>query len=149
MKKSISILKAIKSKPSVALQHMVDGLLKQSRRKDFIIDMGTFGSTDSKICYGCAATCTIQSIAKVTLFPLDIYYAGDRARKAKADMDELRKFEEAIDCARRGWMFTLFRFCEVEYVGTFDGKFDLRTDDWRQQLPEVRETISKLKKAGY
>lgn len=150
MKKPISILKAIKSKPSIALQHMVDGLLKQSRRKNFRISMGTFGSGDGKICFGCAATCAIQNIAKINLTPATIDYAWHRAERTNMDFNELDEFEGVINEARSGHLKPLFRFCDImDSPIAFEDNFNLWDDDWKQQLPQVRETIAKLKKAGY
>ena len=149
MKKQISILKAIKGKPSVALTHMVNGLLKQSRRKKFQIYMGTFGKHFRGICFGCAATCTIQNITKVNFTPDNGIY--DRAMKMKTDSLELDKFEMAIDDARSGELRTLFSFCNIseENAKIFNDKFSLNTLDWKEQLPAVKKVISELKKEGY
>ena len=45
-----------------ALQAMVDGLKRQSKRKGFMVDMVTFGNVSPETCYGCAATCTLQEM---------------------------------------------------------------------------------------
>lgn len=151
MKKQLSILKAIKGKPSIALQHMIDGLLKQSRRRNFEISMGTFGSSANGICYGCAATCTIQSLSKVNFTPINIPYVSQRAEKTQTNYEELESFEGAMDYARRGYLDVLFKFCGLSPKEgmRYQALFDLKDENWKEQLPEVKKTISKLKKAGY
>lgn len=152
MKKQISILKAIKGKPSVALTHMVKGLLKQSRRKKFKIYMGTFGKQSRELCFGCAATCTIQNISKINFIPdSSICSIDGRSAKMKMDYRELDVFEIAIDSARSGDLVPLFRFCSLSEINArkFNNEIDLYTYNWKENLPAVRKVISELKKAGY
>lgn len=152
MKKPISILKAIKGKPSIALQHMVDGLLKQSRRKKFRIEMGSFGNYSRGICFGCAATCAIQHITKINFTPDSSILDEDaRAMKMKVNNEELNQFESAIDDARFGWLESLFLFCNLPESQSkrFSNSFSLNTDDWKEQIPNIRKTIEELKIAGY
>lgn len=145
-----SILKIIKGKPSVALQAMVTGLLKQSKRKDFKIDMSTFGTVRDNICFGCAATCTLQQITKINLTQRTMYYHA-KYQKFDVDVDEMSDFEDAIDDACCGHMADLFRFC-----GKFDRyeyrkdthNFQLSTFDWNEGIPKVRAYIKELKKRG-
>lgn len=146
-----SILKAIKGKPSIALQHMVDGLSKQSKRKDFKIDMSTFGTSEGKICYGCAATCAIQNITKINLTSQHIGLTHIRASKTETDYYELDTFENAINNARKGVLVDLFIFCKLSThdVHRFSNHFDLWNDNWKEELPKVRKLIKELKKAGY
>jgi hypothetical protein len=54
------------SKPSEALQEMLNGLNESKTWKNFELDMDTYGevSRGVTICFGCAATCTVYAIAK-------------------------------------------------------------------------------------
>lgn len=151
MKESLSILTAIKGKPSIALEHMVNGLLKQSKRKGFKVNMSTYGDSHGEMCYGCAATCAIQSIAKINFTPNTINTTKRRVEIAEADFGELNAFESAINQARQGSMRSLFYFCNIreESGNRFNANFDLQSNNWKKQLPQVRKTISELKKAGY
>lgn len=151
MKEPISILDAIKSKPSIALRHMVNGLIKQSKRKNFKIDMGTYGDSHGGVCYGCAATCAIQSITKINFTSSSIKTTHDRVGIIEGEFSELNAFESAINQARQGSMRALFYFCYIigETGYRFNADFDLQSGNWKKQLPQVRKTISALKKAGY
>lgn len=153
MKKSISILKLIKNKPSIALDMMVKGLLKQDRRKDFEVDMGSFGgfAYSVKICYGCAATCTIQQIAKKNFQSSNIERSSCRAKVMGIDKYELDSFETAIDDARSGYLSALYMFCKITNQESLPKKasFCLDNDNWKEQIPKVKTLILKLKTAGY
>lgn len=151
MKKQFSILKTIKGKPSVALKHMVTGLLKQSRRRNFEIAMSVFGIANDKTCFGCAATCAVQNIANKNYPPASINHICDRSDYLNIIQEELKKFERAINCARLGELEPLFDFCGINdiNVSKFETNFHLCDDDWKKQIPTVKETIAALKKAGY
>lgn len=151
MKKQFSILQAIKGKPSIALQHMVNGLMKQSKRRNFKINMGTYGTSHGKICYGCAATCAIQSVAKINFTPNLIDHTDDRAKRTKTEVNELDAFEGAINQARQGDLGDLFHFCNIQMseANRFNSYFELEGGNWKKELPKVKKTISQLKKSGY
>jgi len=146
-------IKSIISKPSEALNAMVKGLYRQSRRKGFKIDMNTYGDSyhRSKICCGCAATCTIQEIAHKNLIfkkGEDIYYLTTRAEKLDLIKEDVDVFEMAIDSARVGNYDRLFEYFGIsEYWSKED--FYLSTSNWKEDIPLVRKSIRKLEKAGY
>lgn len=150
----ISIIDKIKGKPSNALRYMVQGLLEQSKRKRFVIEMSTFGRQgyvdNTTICMGCAATCTIQKIANknIPLKKIDATHA--RAASLRLDVIEVIDFESAIDGARCGNLFELFRFCKRGKVHRtqYDNKFYLDNEDWKNDIPKVRKLIKKLKSKG-
>jgi len=142
-----SIKELIQSKPSIALQAMVDGLREQSKRKDFEIRMSTFGHSDNKYCYGCAATCAIQKIANKNLSRENIIVYGQRAKFLNFDPIELNSFELAIDDARIGYLNRLFNFCGTAAALnklSYYGLFELSTNDWEEQLPKVELLIKEL-----
>lgn len=73
-------IKSIVSKPSEAVQAMIDGL---KNRRGLRINMGTYGQSEdekSKICYGCAATCTVQQVAGKKIPASLIDFTHERAR---------------------------------------------------------------------
>lgn len=149
--KKFSILKAIKGKPSIALQMMIEGLQEQSKRKNFKIAMGTFGSSDYEYtCYGCAATCTIQKMAKKNFTHELITQGTDRAKFINADLDELSRFELAIDLSRKGMLYYLFQFCKIpkKNIDVLESTYDyyLGNDNWKEEIPKVKKVISILKK---
>lgn len=143
-------IKEILKVPSAALQAMVDGLRKQSQRQDFKVDMSTFGYYDfeTETCFGCAATCAVQEAFGVTFDKESIDFLVYRAEAVKCDARDLDKFESAIDCARQGDLRYLFRFFGAEYSAEFDHRFELYSDNWKEQLPFVDELIVELKQKG-
>ena len=144
-----SIKELIENKPSKAVQAMLDGLLEQSKRSDFEIHMSSFGIADNKICYGCAATCTVQKLAKKNLTIKNIDTTESRAAKLKFDFYELHEFELAIDDLREGDPTYLFSFCKVQAKYPIDPDFTLNSDDWQEQIPQIETYIKKLQDAGY
>ena len=130
-----------------ALQFMVDGLKRQSERKDFKVAMDTFGHYSEGTCYGCAATCTIQEIAKKDLNELSLDETESRAQDLKFDLKQLDRFESFIDDARIGNLENLFAFMKKNtlHKPSYDGRFYLNTNDWESQLPKVEKLIAELK----
>ena len=115
--------------PSDAVRAMVKGLRTARDAKDFRIDMGSFGHVgrkhEEKICFGCAATCTI--FESLDLWPQMREYAVSRGpdnvaedaaeveRLAGVDWDDLRRFEIAIDDLRGdGEVERLCKYYEVD-----------------------------------
>lgn len=137
-----------------ALEFMRDGLLKQSRRKKFKIFMGTFGQSVNDICYGCAATCTIQEIANKNFVNGEIVNTSSRAEYLHFDKYELSHFEDAIDSARAGFLSNIFSFLEKEDMYhshkdklryTMDD-FCMDGDDWKDEIPSLNKVIAYCKK---
>jgi hypothetical protein len=167
-------IKEIVKTPSQAIQFMIDGLLKQSKRRDFVIDMGDYGSVeyrttksgkDKKVCVGCAATCAIQEVAGKNLSPSKwLTFHGtdyEQGRQLGFSEYEVSSFENAIDKVRKMQLAGIFRFFNYERIphaaqkvifelaensGTF---FVLGTSNWKHQLPKVQILCNKLKELGY
>lgn len=144
----ISIKEKCEGKIWKALQFMADGLVNQSKREDFVIDMDTFGSVDEQnnICYGCAATCAIQEIAGEN-FDKDIFASPSRSRAIGLDRIELHDFEWCINTARQGILYSLFNFFDKPrlHKDDFDGLFKLNSNDWQEHLTKVQLLIDELK----
>jgi hypothetical protein len=143
------------SKPSEALEAMIKGLRKYSRRKNFEVNMSHFGGSSEGICFGCAATCTVQQIINKDFTPTTIESAAIRSIALDVVKDDLDRFEYAIDNARSGMMGSLFRYFSIN-INAFDFDtelldpgFKLGTDNWTEQLPKVRNYIKKIKALGY
>lgn len=138
------------SKPSEALQAMIDGLANQSKRLDFVIDMGTYGSTNGKTCFGCAATCAIQQITDRTLTTKSIGVSNlsIRSKSTGIDKEDYSIFEDAINSARQGYLSDLFDYFKLEHDYDFDYRFDMVSDNWEEQIPKVEELINELKERG-
>lgn len=148
-------IRDIIQKPSQALEAMVKGLLKANRRKTFIVDMGTFGSVDTskRICYGCAATCTLQEICKHRFTNIDIEDWEKRAFALGLNPHEVSEFEIVMDDARRGKLLRLFVFFGFDIPHDcylrFEVDWFLNDMTWKNEISKVRKTIRLLKAAGY
>lgn len=154
----IDIKKKVK-KPSRAIKYMLDGLLKQSKRRNFKIEMATFGSTglpSNNICYGCAATCTVQEIAGKNLTArmfLNSHDADDwsviTAKHLSFDIEQLEFFEYAINSFRTGSPGSILNFFsdapnyEV-WNKLYQLEINMQNNNWRDQIPKVIEAIKIL-----
>jgi len=145
-----------KDKVSTALQAMIDGLKFQSQRKDFRVDMSTFGdfsdlgNRGNPVCFGCAATCTVQQLSKVNFTDSQINSLKERSRLTIRDSDDLDRFEYAIECARLGDLISIFDYMGARASRELidDNRWLLRTDDWQEQLPLVQDFVDMLKSKG-
>lgn len=164
---TVTRIKDIISKPSQALEAMIDGLIKQSKRPGFIINMNTFGASEGGICYGCAATCCIQEIASKDLdcgdALADINSRDGRAKQLHLSPIDLAKFENAIDSARKGNKYgvtfeSLFAFFGMypEYASNFTAIGNIRaslpeleTRNWEKHISQWRKGIEELKELGF
>ncbi len=131
--------------PSKALQAMVVGLQNPG---PINVMMTAFYVRDKGKCFGCAATCALQQIAKKkmdTSCPLD---SPGRAKFLGFNEDEMMRFECAMDDAREGSLRSLFAFFNRggDWKDEYDGKFYLSTESWQENIPEVQKLIRKLKR---
>lgn len=122
-------------KPSVAVRAAIHGLEINRHRDDFILDMVTFGTSGYRqgkpICFGCMATCALQSITNTQLTH-DTIGAGDRWLAVKSNRATVDAFETAIERLRRRMPSTLYEMCRLTY-------------DERDSLPQVVPVSAKCK----
>jgi hypothetical protein len=94
-----------------AVRAMIAGIKAQVLRKDFYINMNSFGNYHTNqngngephiLCYGCAATCTMQEIMHRNFTPPEIVGSTNRAMALDVDPSQLSTFEQAVDGMRRG-----------------------------------------------
>ena len=141
-------IKELAPKPSDAIQAMIDGLKNYNSKPGFNIDMGTYGRAVKGICFGCAATCTIQQIAGEDIPENNIHSLKDHAYALDFDIREVIDFEFAIDSFRSNDVSPLFYFYGKENpIGLYTDWF-LDTDNFMEQLPLVQEYCDQLKQMG-
>jgi hypothetical protein len=136
------------SKPSEALQAMVDGLIASKTWENFELDMSTYGNHKlGEVCFGCAATCTVYAIAKKQPNNNNIYSVGTRSIALDLERSDLFLFEHLIDSARRGLIKPLFHYFQMgwSHENYYDRRFDLNEINWEKKLPEVKKLIAELK----
>lgn len=159
-----------------AIQSMIDGVKRQSARPGFEIQMSMWGCTDGEICFGCAATSTVQEVCGHDFTPADLngvnsnceYLVGSggatiseeyrgftkQANALNMCDHDLGEFEFAIDMLRRGHGYyhgdikTIFRYMGVEdqYVEPDTTLHELSTATWREDMPAYQKYANKLKK---
>lgn len=136
-----------------AVQAMVDGLNKSKTRLDFFIDMDTYGHHVGPVCFGCAATCTIQEVAKKKLRFYSIGSHLDRKKRSKSlgicNPQDQAEFESAINQLRCGDVFCLFGYLDIGYDKIPDQYYQLpvlSTDNWKDHLHYYQTYANHLKK---
>ena len=157
------------SKPSEAIRAMIEGLKENSDREDFKIDMGSFGKTDeSNICFGCAATCTLQKLSGVKFTKENIFRADRRTIAINRHLSEgdiilskqLFNFESAIDGLRTGCYIDIIYFFELydqfheartkdhELFKSYQSLPTLSTGSWMHNLAPYENFATELEKHG-
>lgn len=132
---------------------MVDGL-REIDPTTQTVDMQTFGKEVDGMCYGCAATWTIQKLAGRRLASKELNGLAEagtmRGDEAFEDLpwyaSDIDLFEDAIDEARKGFLSELFEFmgCDTDQADLLVGRFFMTNDNWEAQLPKVEELIAEL-----
>jgi hypothetical protein len=137
-----------------AVEAMIEGLETQSKRGDFEIDMGRYGASAGDICFGCAATCTVQQITGKNLDTHCINDTYDRASALDMNEYDLRMFECVINDLRCGTIHSLVIYfdkaAEVqpiirELIYTVSLLNPLHSDTWQQNLEPYRDLAKLLK----
>jgi hypothetical protein len=135
--------------PIDAIEAMLKGLKKARKRKTFRVQMNTYGDYFNGVCFGCAATITLQE-ASGRNFKADdsICSRPQRARYVGVNASELCYFEFAMDRFRRGDVSSLFTFFYSPKVILPAPGFSWYMDscNWETCIPNVRRYLQKLKK---
>lgn len=148
-------------KPSDAVEAMIKGLMRfgNDRVKWFKLDMKTYGrySERTKLCYGCAATCTVMQGTGVK-FDKETIITGHRheALGTRGDAD-IEAFEDCIENLRLGLPFSLLNYYGFGSSSLLAGwdifreimKFPLpvlTVKTWKKNLPRYKAFAKLLKK---
>lgn len=126
-----------------AVESMIDGLIVQDQRQDFKIDMNTFGFFHDEICFGCAATCSIQHLAGINL---TINNIREKHNTLSIDRYDMLEFEHAINALRKGALGLLFDyFMKDRSLVGFRNLPVLYTGTWKKYISEYRILLTALK----
>lgn len=142
-------IKELAPKYSDAIRAMIDGLKKQSAREDFVIVMNTYGRCNNYICFGCAATCTIQELSGKNYKHKVIRDFTSKALYTNIFASDLANFESCIDDFRAGITCSLLWFYDLEDVDFPVPDWYLSTDNWQEELPKVENYLEEVIKLGY
>ena len=155
-------------KASIVLQAMVTGLLKSKDNPDFILRMTTYGFVKNNLCYGCCATVALAEMfgegklasemmigfadvlsSNITEAHLsDVLQLDPSSVQGSLPID-LKYLERGVDSARLGYVSSLIGFFRGEVNESFDYRWELNSDNWEEQIPDVERTIAEMAAAGY
>lgn len=147
-------IKDILPKPSDAIQAMIDGLEEQSERPKFQIEMSTFGEAGAgDVCFGCAATCTIQHAFEHNFTVDEIEGCYNRSEALNVDEEDLDIFEDVIDGFRQGYAFRLLNYYGIRrghpnFNDLYTGDWNMMTFNWKSEIPKVKAYLEQLKTLG-
>lgn len=135
------------STPAEAIEAMIAGLREHRKWEQFRVDMDTFGEVENGVCFGCAATCTLQQLAGRQFDHDDLWSREYRAQRLHESLEAVRVFELAIDRFRNGVVDLLFDFFHVtEYPQPAEGEnWELTTETWEAELPLVEAYLQKVR----
>jgi hypothetical protein len=139
------------SLPSQALQAMVDGLHKVDKSKRYQVRMEYFIEERGELCTVCAATCAVLNLYGIPRKRFESFSQLDNTEEIGEFFEgsDIVGFEYALEDARRGDLLNLFIFFEKKVdLELRHGSWDLQTDNWREQLPEVEKAIKVLQQYG-
>jgi hypothetical protein len=130
-----------------AIEAMIKGLKKARKRKRFEVRMTTYGSADitRSICFGCAATVTLQEAAHRNFKPANIWDGCRRAAFLGLDRSELGSFESALNSFRLGRPGCLFAFFG-EQTPPMLVDWALTDEDWEEELPKVKTYLKDVRR---
>lgn len=145
----LTIIQKLDGKVWKAVEAMILGLKKQSKRKVFEITMSTFGDFNDKVCFGCAATCTVQQVYGKNFNRKNIAGYESRAKFMKAISEDLAEFESAIDGLRMGYLGDIFKYFKkkmpVKIYRVTLSLSELSSSNWEVFLPDYENLLTKLK----
>ncbi len=138
---------------SNALNLMVNGIIKESIRKSSVLEFDTNTgdyNDDTDIFILNPAICTIQQYKTYNFIDEDIKTLSSRAEYYHLEINELEKFEFAIQHACKGDLYYLFKFFDkLELFASYkwDNRFNLTNLNWNNgELEKVKIMIKELKK---
>lgn len=158
MKRRTTMRRLCDGKMWKAVDAMIKGLKKQSKRKGFIVDMFSFGDYDygKHVCVGCAATCAIQQLAGVSFKGDKIRYTDARSEFVNVTYNDLQTFQYDIDSFRKGYLnggiggllhyFHIKTTLIPEIMEQFELLPPLENDTWKEHLPKYQKFCDYLKK---
>lgn len=164
LKQPYRYIRELVPKPSDAIRAMCRGLRTQAANPQFVINMDTYGgySHRTQKCYGCAATCALHEIGGRPPCAESLQTDRMAADYFSLDVDDIPRFEYAIDKLRRGCLRPLFalygRTVPVEFEEmsshyrnhpeAIDEAWILTADNWEERLPMYDNLADELEKLG-
>lgn len=143
--------KDILGKPSAAVRAMIEGLKDYGNRKDFVVDMKSYGGSIDGTCFGCAATCACQKASGVDYNSKNINSEWDRSLVSDVSMADQYCFEACIDELRCGCPQGLMVYFNLPYCrdhGDIIAGCRMDSENWRDMLPNYEQLADALEADG-
>ena len=146
MAKEKTFRKLCKGKVWRAIQAMIDGLNYQSKRKDFTLDMASYGYSVKEVCFACAATCAVQELTQLDLNSKEIAQ-DSQAVVLNVKESDLFYFEWAINLLRMGNLYGVFDYMKKGhlYKKTLYLLPALGSLTWEEDIDAYQNYANKLK----
>lgn len=144
-------------KPSQAVRLMTKGLRNPG---NISVDMHSFGNQRRGVCFGCAATCTVQQLMSRTFELKDfvkhtesyevqeVYRRNKWSELSGITIDSIAEFEWAIDDLRKGKPSALFDLFNVSEPYGFEGLPVLNSDFTEEHLLRYDAYADQLEALG-
>lgn len=137
-------------KMSDALERMMTGLIKFASTPKHAIEMGTYGTHENGVCYGCAATsCVLDAFPDL---PID---EDERHGTGMTFQRGIYTFESCINDARNGLLRSLCDYYGVDYTMDISKEIldilehvEMDNVDWHHHLPAMCKVVQLLREAG-
>jgi len=119
-----------------SVSDIVDTMIKGLKKEWVNVDMNTFGTVESGLCFGCAATNTLCELIQEPFTKNDMNLSG-RSEKLGIGNVDIEFFEAAIDSLRRGNTLDFLGYLNhIDYLFSF--KLPYHYDiEYNQELPEL------------
>jgi hypothetical protein len=148
-----------KTLPSEFLQAMVDGLRAANADPQQQISMSSYGTVGfGGVCFGCAATWTLQELEQRLLTVDEIKALGFLTtvstkrtfQVSEEQADRIVRFEFSMDSARSGRLGNLAYFCDIPFgeLSPWEDQWSLKTENWKEVIPTVERAIAEMQSAG-
>lgn len=152
--KMTTIREHLKGSIGQALLTMCDGLEMTLDNPNYRVDMTKFNWINEEgVCYGCAATYCALKLTNSQLSNI-LYQREERARILNTSYKDIMEFEYAIDGARVGFLDPLILYMRTQpwpppLPFSTRQDWNLNTDDWQRQLPQIRQFANEIIKKGF
>lgn len=123
--------------PGIAIERLLDGLLKHDQIVDFQLDFNFNGSWQGGVCRGGAATVTLIQLLGIDFSPPNFDDDSDRANILTTHRQDLIDFEEAINMFRQGTLMPIERYFGLPVSSRSRMPWNLQNGDWENGVSQI------------
>jgi hypothetical protein len=133
----ITLKKRCNYDPAVAIQAIIDGLLRHESIKKFQLDFDYRGKWKDDCCFGGAETIVLIELLEMSFAPKQLDDDLDRAGLMSTDRLDLLEFEYAIDCFSIGNSRAIEQYFGLPISDGDESLWNLQNDNWKNELPKI------------